>query len=290
MITIERLYKQYSKDAWAIQDISLTIPKGMFGLLGPNGAGKSTFMRMLAALVKPTQGDAELNGRRLRREPEQFRAMVGYLPQFFDIHPQLTGREFLEYVARMKGLSHRGRRSNEIEQLLDEMNLTNKAHDRIRTYSHGMKQRLGIAQAMLGHPDVLILDEPTTGLDPEERVRLRHLLAHSSKERIVVLSTHIVADIESSCQRLAVLSGGRLMMAGDQEQLRAHAEGRVWEMEVTERELARLPEHQVAAVRRSGDGFLCKLISAVAPAPFADPIEPTMEDGYLALLGGVRYD
>ena len=187
-------------------DVSLQLDKGMTGLLGPNGAGKTTLMRILATLLTPTSGQVRVNGISIGR-PEEIRQMIGYLPQHFHIYPQLTGRDYLDYVAAMKGITERSARQKEISRLLEMVNL----QERLIKSSHlfrGMKQRLGIAQALLGSPDILIVDEPTSGLDPQERVRFRNVLTRFSIDRTVLLSTHIVADIESNCRRIAVMNKG----------------------------------------------------------------------------------
>ena len=232
MITIEHLSKNYRKGPWALLDVSLTFDKGMTGLLGPNGAGKSTLMRILAALETPTSGQVMINGLPLSRS-EEIREMIGYLPQFFHIYPQMTGRDYLEYVGIMKGLTNKAARRKEISQLLEMVNLQEQADRKVRTYSGGMKQRLGIAQALMGSPDILIVDEPTAGLDPQERVRFRNMLTRFSLERTVILSTHIVADIESNCRRVAVMNRGSLLTAGNLEHLREFGRGYVWEVELT---------------------------------------------------------
>jgi ABC-2 type transport system ATP-binding protein len=202
----------------------------------------------------------------------------------------LTALEFLDYVGVMKGLSNAKLRRNEIDLLLSKVNLTDKATKKVKTFSGGMKQRLGIAQALLGNPSVLIVDEPTAGLDPEERVRFRNLLAQFSIERTVILSTHIVADIESSCNQVAVLNQGKLALSGTLKQLRACADNKVWEFEVTDEEFAALSGVQIIASHRADSGALtCKGISAQQPSSTAIPLVPTLEDGYLALIGGGRH-
>ncbi|GAE09083.1 ABC transporter ATP-binding protein [Paenibacillus sp. JCM 10914] len=202
MITIEHLNKTYRKGVKALTDISLQLDTGMTGLLGPNGAGKTTLMRILSTLLAPTSGKITVNGIPLER-PEEVRRLIGYLPQHFHIYPQLTGRDYLDYVAVMKGITDRMARQREIARLLETVNLQDKADMKVRTYSGGMKQRIGIAQALLGSPDVLVVDEPTSGLDPQERVRFRNVLTRFSINRTVLLSTHIVADIESNCRHIA---------------------------------------------------------------------------------------
>ncbi|MBP1994948.1 ABC transporter ATP-binding protein [Paenibacillus eucommiae] len=288
MIEIRDLGKKYKTNEWALQGIELHIEHGMFGLLGPNGAGKTTLIRILATLLKPTTGGVKINDVSLQR-PEEIRKVIGYLPQIFQIYPQLTALEFLDYVGVMKGITDSKQRRREIDTLLAKVNLTEKAKKKVKTFSGGMKQRLGIAQALLGDPQVLIVDEPTAGLDPEERVRFRNLLAQFSVNRTVILSTHIVADIESSCNQLAVLTRGKLALSGTLQQLQAFAENHVWEIEVSDQQFAGLSHLQIVSSRRSATGGLtCKVIAQEQPVQGAIALKPTLEDGYLALIGGGR--
>ncbi|MEC0206117.1 ABC transporter ATP-binding protein [Paenibacillus lautus] len=288
MITIEHLSKTYRKGAWALLDVSLQLDKGMTGLLGPNGAGKTTLMRILATLLTPTSGQVRVNGISIGR-PEEIRQMIGYLPQHFHIYPQLTGRDYLDYVAAMKGIKERGAREKEISRLLEMVNLQGKADKKVRTYSGGMKQRLGIAQALLGSPDILIVDEPTSGLDPQERVRFRNVLTRFSIDRTVLLSTHIVADIESNCRRIAVMNKGRLAMNGSLAELQACGKGQVWEAVMGHEEFALIDPMSVVSTRTVPEGVLCRFIGQAAPVAGAFPADPTLEDGYLSLLRRDRH-
>ncbi|MEC0244733.1 ABC transporter ATP-binding protein [Paenibacillus chitinolyticus] len=287
MIEIRNLSKQY-KSHPALTGLNLEIGQEMFGLLGPNGAGKTTLMRILSTLLEPTEGTVRVGGLNLLSDAEHIRKITGYLPQYFHLYPQLTAYEFLDYVAVMKGIKSARERKSQIGEILHQVNLTDKARAKIKTFSGGMKQRLGIAQALLGDPRVLIVDEPTAGLDPEERVRFRNLLNRSSLSRTVLLSTHIVADIESSCSRLAVLHRGRVAFAGSLAGLQECAEGLVWEAELSEREFAAYEPHEVVTARRTDHGMLCRIVSATPPAGNAAAVKPTLEDGYLALIGGDR--
>lgn len=288
MITIEHLSKTYRKGAWALLDVSLQLDKGMTGLLGPNGAGKTTLMRILATLLTPTSGQVRVNGISIGR-PEEIRQMIGYLPQHFHIYPQLTGRDYLDYVAAMKGITERSARQKEISRLLEMVNLQGKADKKVRTYSGGMKQRLGIAQALLGSPDILIVDEPTSGLDPQERVRFRNVLTRFSIDRTVLLSTHIVADIESNCRRIAVMNKGRLAMNGSLTELQACGKGQVWEAVMSPDEFALIDPMSVVSTRTVPEGVLCRFIGQAAPVTGAFPADPTLEDGYLSLLRRDRH-
>lgn len=289
MITIEHLSKTYRKGVWALLDISLQLNKGMTGLLGPNGAGKTTLMRILATLQEPTSGQVSVNGIPLSRS-EEIRSMIGYLPQQFRIYPQVTGRDFLDYVATMKGMKDASRRRKEISELLDLVNMQDKADKKVRTYSSGMKQRIGIAQALLGGPEILIVDEPTAGLDPQERVRFRNMLTRFSINRTVLLSTHIVADIESNCRRIAVMDKGRLVMTGSLEELQQRGAGLIWEAVLDQRMFAQADPRLIISSKATAEGMLCRMIAPERPLPDAVPVhDPSLEEGYLALLRGAAY-
>lgn len=284
MIEIQSLTKRYRKHT-AIDDIDLSLEHGMFGLLGPNGAGKTTLMRIMATLLTPTAGDVVIDGVSLKKNPEKIREKVGYLPQFFRIYPQMTGYEFLDYIAVMKGIHQSSKRKQVIANILEHVNLSNKAKKKVKTYSGGMKQRLGIAQALLAEPDILIVDEPTAGLDPEERVRFRNLLASFSINHTVVLSTHIVADIESSCDQVAVLNEGKIMLMGQLDDLQACASNKVWELYVDNKPALAQIEGKIVSTKKVTDGFVCKVISDHKPTSEARQLESSLEDGYLALIG-----
>ncbi|MDG5788389.1 ABC transporter ATP-binding protein [Evansella sp. AB-P1] len=285
MIKIHSLSKKY-RDNVVLDDIHLTIENGLFGLLGPNGAGKTTLMRILATLLPASSGTVEVGDNSLTKKPDIIRKQLGYLPQYFQIYPQLTAIEFLDYVGVMKGVKKKEARVDQIHKLLQSVNLSDVANKKVKTFSGGMKQRLGIAQALMGDPSIVIIDEPTAGLDPEERVRFRNLLSRISINRIVILSTHIVADIESSCDQLAVLHKGKLKLTGDVDTLRKQAEGKVWLFETDEKTLLRLDERKIISSKRSGSNIQLKLVSDEKPAPDATSVEPSLEDGYIALIGG----
>src|SRR6478672_5359485 len=221
----------------ALSNVSLRLERGILGLLGPNGAGKSTLMRILATLAKPSAGKVSWNGEDTSRRPDPLRAALGYLPQDFGVYPALSAREFLDFLAAVKGLSGAKARAR-VDECLALVGLSDAADRRLGDFSGGMRQRVGIAQALLNDPKLLIVDEPTVGLDPEERVRFRHLLAELAGERLVILSTHIVSDIEASASTLAVMSGGRLRFHGTPEALIAQADGRVWQWTVAAEQLA----------------------------------------------------
>ncbi|MDD4644670.1 MAG: ABC transporter ATP-binding protein, partial [Bacteroidales bacterium] len=242
-IRIENLNKIYQGGHKAISDINLVIEDGMFGLLGPNGAGKSTLMRILVTLMKPTSGRVMVNGMDLQKNRKQVRAFLGYLPQDFRFFAKYRTWEFLDYSARLAGLTNRSVRNREVERMLEQVGLY-EARDRSASkLSGGMKRRLGIAQALIGDPKIVIVDEPTTGLDPDERIRFRNLLSKmGEKEIIIILSTHIVGDISSTCRSMALLEKGKLVFEGPPDDLIAQARGHVFQMSVSNREFEDVKE------------------------------------------------
>lgn len=274
------------KPVQALSDVTLHIGVGMYGLLGPNGAGKTTLMRILCTLLKPTRGSVKIGDVDLVKEPQQVRRLIGYLPQEFGFFKRLTAREYLDFAGSMKGLSNRQRRE-QIPALLEQVNLAAESRKYIGSYSGGMKRRLGIAQALLGAPPLLVVDEPTAGLDPEERLRFRNLLAQISGNRVVLLSTHIVGDVESVCSRLAVLDGGRVQFEGRPAELVRQAAGRVWQLEVNDAEFSRLEsELRIIASRRTAEGLSLRVLAPESPLGRGTAQPPTLEDGYLSLMEG----
>lgn len=268
----------------ALSDVTLTIGVGMFGLLGPNGAGKTTLMRILCTLLEPTSGRIQVGAVDRLKDPQRVRRMIGYLPQEFGFFKRLTAREYLEFAASMKGVSPR-----QIPTLLEKVNLAHETRKYVGTYSGGMKRRLGIAQALLGDPRVLVVDEPTAGLDPEERLRFRNLLAELSGERIVLLSTHIVADVESACSQVAVIDRGRVRFAGSPALLVQRAQGQVWQLNVDDAEYSRLQyQLQVISSRRTEQGVSLRVLARENPLGRGTPAAVTMEDAYLHLMEPAR--
>lgn len=284
-IQISALSKVYQGGITALQDINLTIGPGMFGLLGPNGAGKTTLLRILATLITPTAGRAVVGGFDVtdRRQKWAVKRLLGYLPQELSLYPSLTVREFLDYIATLKEW-HDGRaRAAEVARVLALAGLDRVPQQRIRTLSGGMKRRVGIAQALLGDPRLIIVDEPTVGLDPEERVRLRMLLTRLAQDRVVILSTHIVEDIATTCRELAVLAEGQVRFQGRPAALIAAAQGQVWEVQLPEGTQPST-DWRVASSVPSGTGTCLRVVGA-APHPAAQPGVPTLEEAYLALMG-----
>ncbi|MBZ4664844.1 ABC transporter ATP-binding protein [Mahella sp.] len=288
-ISFENVSKVYRKGAKALDDVSLHIPSGVFGLLGPNGAGKSTLMKIAATLIEATSGRIKVGGFELPKEQHEVRRILGYLPQEFGLFNNLTAYEMMDYVAIMKGMQDNVKRRAEIERLLEWVNLTDVHKRRVGSFSGGMKQRLAIAQALLNEPKLLILDEPTAGLDPEERMRFRNLLNRISADRVVILSTHIVSDVAAGCQRLAVLNRGRIMLQGEVEDLKRCAEGMVWEAEVpSHTDIEALPDAVTVSSRRDGDRLYLRLLAKQPPLADARPADPGLEDGYMALITGMN--
>jgi ABC-type multidrug transport system ATPase subunit len=287
-LTIEGLGKRYRGDHWGLRGVDLELAPGVVGLLGPNGAGKSTLLRVVATITTATEGRVLWNGADIAREPDAVRRVLGYLPQDFGVYPNLTPREFLAYIAAAKGLPRRAARDR-IEALLDLVHLREEANRRLGGFSGGMRQRVGIAQALLGDPQLLIVDEPTTGLDPEERVRFRNLLSDLSGERIVVLSTHIVPDVESVATDLVVVDRGRLVAHEPPERLLAAVEGKVWQWTVPSAELPALRERfQISSTLRRSAGVEVRAVAESAPTAQARAVAPTLEDGYLWRIARAR--
>jgi len=282
---IRGLRKVYPGGVVALEGLDLDIPAGVFGLLGPNGSGKTTLMRILATLLEPTEGEAKVCGRDVRREKAAVREILGYMPQDFGFYPTLSAYETLDYFALLSGVSSPKERRARIEQALARVNLQEMAGRRVGTFSGGMKQRLGIAQALLNDPRVLIMDEPTSGLDPEERIRLRNLLAELAGDRVVILSTHIVSDVSSTADEMAILHRGRLLFSGKLGDILAPLRGRTWIIDLEEEELSRVrAEFFVTGVFRSATGLQVRVIAEDMPHPRGYPAEPTLDDAYVAAM------
>ena len=280
-LNIENVGKQYTRTFWGLSDFSLSLGSGVLGLLGPNGAGKSTLMRILATITKPTKGRIAWNGIDIAKSPDELRAVLGYLPQDFGVYPNLTPVEFLEYLAAIKGLDGKTARKR-IDELLQVVNLIDARKRPLDGFSGGMKQRVGIAQALLNDPRLLIVDEPTAGLDPEERARFRNLLSDLSSERIVILSTHIVSDVEATASMIALISKGHLLRYAAPETLLHELEGQVWEWVVPHAELSSLKSlYQFSSQVRRSDGIHVRAVAKSRPIPEAANVEPNLEDVYL---------
>jgi len=287
-LEIRGVGKRYRGDVWGIRDFSLQTGAGVLGLLGPNGAGKSTLMRILATVTRATTGSVKWNGFDIAESPNEVRKVLGYLPQDFGIYPNLNALEFLTYLAAARGISDRsaGRR---IEALLQLVNLFDARKRSLGSLSGGMRQRVGIAQALLNDPKLLIVDEPTAGLDPEERVRFRNLLTELAGERIVILSSHIVSDVEAVATSIVVIQGGHLQFHAAPEELLRIAEGKTWELTIPSSELPDVKRRLVlSGTIRTSDGIRIRVVADRPPAEEARAVKPTLEDAYLYLLAGKR--
>ena len=281
MLEIERLVKRYPNGTTALHDFTLSVGEGVTGLLGPNGAGKTTLMSIVATVLRPTSGSVRWRGKDVLREPLALRRELGYLPQDFGVYEKLTAVEMLRYFGRLKGLGGKALNAA-VEEMIDLVNLRPAAGRRLGGFSGGMRQRVGIAQALLGDPKILIVDEPTVGLDPEERVRFRNLLSELGHGRTVILSTHIVSDVEAIAERIAVIRQGRLVRFAPPEELLAHAAGRVFRAVLPADRLAEAQRRvAVSNLTRRADGVHVRFVGDGGALPGAVAVEPTLEDAYL---------
>ena len=287
-LVVEGVSKLYRSKVWGLRRFSLTLGPGVLGLLGPNGAGKSTLMRVLATVTRATEGRVLWNGTDVAGSPNPLRSVLGYLPQDFGVYPNLSAVEFLEYLAAVRGLDAASARRR-IPELLELVNLAEAARRPLGGYSGGMRQRVGIAQALLNDPQLLIVDEPTAGLDPEERVRFRNLLSELSGERIVILSTHIVSDVEAVATGIALINQGQLIVHGTPEELLQTVSGRVWEVVVPSPDLIALRErYLVSSTAHRSDGVHARVVADYVPGASAQAVEPSLEDAYLSALAAHR--
>jgi len=291
---ITGLSKTYANGVRALDDVTLSIPAGMFGLLGPNGAGKSTLMRTLATLQDADHGSVQLTGVAgpvknidVLRAKDDLRRVLGYLPQDFGVYPKVSAEDMLDHLARLKGLADKAQRNEVVAGLLHKTNLFEVRKKALGGYSGGMRQRFGIAQALLGAPQLIIVDEPTAGLDPEERTRFHNLLVEIGEQVIVLLSTHIVSDVSDLCPNLAIMNKGRLLVTGTPQQLVDALAGRVWTSSVARADVEPLRErHAVISTRLYGGKTQVNVIADARPAPGFEPAAPTLEDAYFAAIGG----
>ncbi len=273
--------KVYPDGKKALNGIHLVIEEGLFGLLGPNGAGKTTLMEIMTLLLAPTSGQLEICGFNSRHDEKKIRSLLGYLPQFFGHYRELTAEEFLVYIGRLHNLNGKSARSR-ARDLLHMVRLDDVRNRRLSTFSGGMLRRVGVAQALMGDPKVLIVDEPTAGLDPEERVHFRNDLFELGEDRIVILSTHIVGDVEETCSRMAVISDGEVSYVGSPAEFISPAEGFVWEFDGGSEDLdALMNEPNLVQVREAQSGLQFRVVSSYAPRSSARPVQPTLEDAYV---------
>jgi ABC-2 type transport system ATP-binding protein len=285
-IEIKNLSKIYPGGYKALDQINLTIGNGMFGLLGPNGAGKSTLMKILVTLMKPTSGEALIDGMNIHSHRGEVRKIVGYLPQDFRFFAKLRSWEFLDYAARLAGMNSRRERSERVDEMLTSVGLFEFRNRMANKLSGGMKRRLGIAQALIAYPSVIVVDEPTTGLDPEERIRFRNLLSDLGRsEIIIILSTHIVGDISSTCNQMALLNEGGLIYSGTPDHLVEQSKGFVWRAEVSPAEYETLKqEFPVISTIPSGTGWEIQFVGEKPPSLSAEAVEPNLEHAYVHFM------
>jgi ABC-2 type transport system ATP-binding protein len=289
MLTIENLTHVYGNGTRALDDVSLSIPKGMFGLLGPNGAGKSTLMRSIATLQTPTSGSIRFGDIDVVRNPEQLRRVLGYLPQDFGVYPRVSAYDMLDHMAVLKGISNGRDRKATVEALLHQVNLWPVRGKALAGFSGGMRQRFGIAQALIGNPELIIVDEPTAGLDPEERNRFLNLLAEVGENVVVILSTHIVEDVTDLCPRMAVLAGGKIQLEGSPVELTHALEGRVWRKTIDKADLAaQQASRNVISTRLFAGRTVIHVLSDTNPGDGFERAPGGLEDVYLATVAASR--
>jgi len=284
MLELANLSKKYPSGVLGVQDFSLSVPGGVLGLLGPNGAGKTTLMQMIATVTRPTAGSISFGGHDILAEPDWLRERLGYLPQDFGVYDNLTALELLSYFAALKGVKSRTR----VGELLELVNLHTVAHRQVGSFSGGMRQRLGIAQALVNDPELVIVDEPTAGLDPEERVRFRNILSDIGAGKLVILSTHIVSDVESAATTIAVMKQGRLVTCAPPEDLLRSAAGAVWDIVLSSSDYeAQRSKLRISHALRKPDGVHLRVVQRTPP-PGAVAAEPDLEDAFVYTMASAR--
>ncbi len=280
MLQLRHVVKTFGRDVTAVNDVSLDLHAGVVGLIGHNGAGKTTLMQMIATLARPSSGEILFRGQDICKNPDAIRRKLGYLPQDFGVYPNLSALEFLQYFAALKGVRNASAR---IHHLLGLVNLQEQAHKQAASFSGGMRRRLGIAQALLNDPDILIVDEPTAGLDPEERLRFRNLLAELGFDKLVIMSTHIVSDVENVAGQLAIMRQGRLVAFESPDAMMEAARGQIWQAEIEAHELEALRSRvQVLHAQRQGRSVNVRMAHPHAPLRDARPAEPSLEEALMA--------
>ena len=287
MLTLEGVTHVYPNGTRALDNASLTIPKGMFGLLGPNGAGKSTLMRCIATLQTPSQGTIRFGDIDAIREPERLRATLGYLPQDFGVYPRVSAWDLLDHLAVLKGIATKGERKQTVETLLQQVNLWDVRKKAVAGFSGGMRQRFGIAQALIGNPKLVIVDEPTAGLDPEERVRFHNLLADIASDVVVILSTHIVSDVEDLCAQFAVINKGQVLLTGRPGDYVGSLAGRIWSRAIDKSEADAVKQRaRVVSTRLAAGRTVVRAYGESPPGPGFDAVAPDLEDVYFCMIAG----
>lgn len=287
MLKISGLNKTYKNGVRALNNVELDLPKGMFGLLGPNGAGKSSLMRTIATLQTADSGSITFGDIDVFNDPQALRAQLGYLPQDFGVYPRMSARAMLDHLAKLKGIADGKARKNQVEALLEQTNLTQHAKKSVASYSGGMRQRFGIAQALLGDPQLIIVDEPTAGLDPEERNRFHNLLSEIGENVVVILSTHIVEDVADLCPNMAIMNRGQIVKAGAPGDLVQELNGKVWETTIAKSGLAALKERvNVISERLTMGDVAVHVLSDSKPGDGFEPVTPSLEDVYFSTIRG----
>ena len=287
MLSIQNISKSFG-DVHALKNVSLDLKPGLFGLLGPNGAGKSTLMRTLATLQKPDAGSIHLDGVDILTNPSAMRSTLGYLPQDFGVYPKMSAKALLDHIAILKGVTDKSARDTQIRTLLEHVNLLTHSSANVATYSGGMRQRFGVAQAMLGSPKVLIVDEPTAGLDPAERQRFLDLLSEQAESKIIILSTHIIEDVRDLCTDMAIMGQGKVIARGAPEVLISRIKDKVWRKKVSKDEVAQIKsEGNFLSSRHLAGGVIVSILSDAAPGEGWDKTDPILEDAYHAHLNGL---
>jgi len=286
-LVIRDLSKTYPNGTRALKDVSLDVPKGMFGLLGRNGAGKSTLMRIIATLQEPDEGTIHLGDLDVLRQKSEVRKTLGYLPQSFGFHPKAKAERLLEHFAILKGIEEPGVRRDVVEALLRQTNLWDVRAEKLGTFSGGMRQRFGVAVALLGNPKLIIVDEPTAGLDPEERVRFLNLLSQIGEDSVVILSTHIVEDVEELCSRMAIIDQGEILLEAEPLGAMSELEGRIWRRMVSRDELETLErEMPVISTKLLGGRMIVHVYAESSPGTAFEPVDPALEDVYFSVMAG----
>jgi len=289
MLSISSISKTYPNGVRALNDVTIDIPVGMFGLLGPNGAGKSTLMRTIATLQQPDTGSVVFDGIDVLGEPDRLRRTLGYLPQDFGVYPRISAEGMLDHLAVLKGIVSKSERKQLVDALLQQVNLHSVRKKALAGFSGGMRQRFGIAQALIGDPKLLIVDEPTAGLDPEERVRFHNLLSEIGEARVVILSTHIVEDVADLCPRMAILANGRIVREGVPQALTAELEGKVWRKAIERSELEACRErYRVISTHLRAGRTVVHVVSQADPGEGFEPHAPNLEDVYFSSLADTR--
>ena len=287
VLTIQNLSKTYNNGVHALNNISLEINNGMFGLLGPNGAGKSSLMRTIVGLQSADSGEIYLNGINVLENPMFIKEQLGFLPQDFGVYPKISAYDLLNHIAILKGVSNKKERKEQIESLLVKVNLTSQKNKEVHTFSGGMRQRFGVAQALLGNPKIIIVDEPTAGLDPEERNRFNGLLTEIGTDRIVILSTHLVEDVRNLCSQMAIMRNGKVLAQGKPNDFVAELEGKIWEKQIQKEELELYKTNfNVIASHYIGGNLNVKVFSKEKLSDF-ETVNPTLEDVYFKTLNQI---